>query len=182
MKTALLLIDLQNDYFPGGNAELVNPLPAVANANKILSYFRDHALPVFHIQHYATRPGATFFIPGTAGAAIHPLVAPMPDEQIIIKNFPNSFRDTPLLQALQAVSVERLVVCGMMTHMCVDATVRAAKDFGFSCTVLEDACATKSLQHTSGSIPAEYVHHAFIAALGYFYADIQTTEAFLNNC
>ena len=76
MKQALLLIDIQNDYFPGGAMELSGSLPAGMQAGKLLRLFRDKSLPIIHIQHLSTREGATFFVPNTGGVEIHETVAP----------------------------------------------------------------------------------------------------------
>jgi nicotinamidase-related amidase len=135
--------------------------------------------PVYHVQHLSTRPSTTFFLPNTAGIEIHPSVAPLPGEPVITKHFPNSFRETDLLERLKADGVSHLLVCGMMTSMCVDATVRAAFDLGFACTVVQDACATRDLTHDGETIPARQVHGAFLAALGAVYATIRTTDAIL---
>ncbi len=175
---ALLLIDIQNDYFAGGLNILFKSEEAVSNAKTVLDNFRAKGLPVFHVQHISLRAGSSFFLPGTKGAAIHPLLTPLASETLIIKHYPNSFRETKLLAELQAKSVGKVIICGMMTHMCVDATVRAARDFGFNCTVIGDACATKELQFKSKIINAESVHYSFLAALGGFYADITTANEF----
>jgi len=74
-----------------------------------------------------------------------------------------------------------LVICGMMTHMCIDATTRAAKDFGFECTVIGDACATKDLEIDGRHIMATDVHASFLAALSYFYSTVKTTKDYLYN-
>ncbi len=179
MKTALIIIDIQNDYFEGGENPLVGSLEASLRAKALLEDFRARALPVVHIRHLSTRPGSTFFIPGTPGAEIHANVAPVTGEKVIEKNFPNSFRDTSLLDYLHSESVNDLVVCGMMTHMCVEATVRAAKDFGVSCTVISDACATKDLEVGGRTVSAADVQTAFLAALNYFYATVLGTEEYL---
>ena len=179
MTTALILIDIQNDYFPGGAMELVGCAAAAQQARTLLDAFRERQLPVFHVRHIAARPGSTFFLPDTAGAEIHELVAPQPGEMVLVKHFPNSFRDTGLLLALEESSVDNLVICGMMTLMCVDATVRAAFDFGLSCTVAGDACATKALLFNGDEIPAKEVHGAFLAALGGVYAQVSTVREVL---
>ena len=176
MADALVLIDIQNDYFPGGAMELSGPVAAGTNAARVLSLFRDKGWPVFHVQHVAAQPGATFFLPGTPGADIHALVAPAPGEAVAVKHFPNSFRDTTLLDGLKAAGAKRLTVCGMMTHMCVDATVRAAFDLGFAVTVVHDACATRDLSFGGAVIPAAQVHGSFLAALGAVYAKVVGTE------
>lgn len=162
---ALLLIDIQNDYFPGGEMELNCAETAASQAAKVLQYFRDRRLPIVHIAHEGVRAGATFFLPGTEGQKIHPLVQPRTGESVLTKNFPNSFLGTPLLDHLRRLAVSRLVVVGMMTHMCVDATVRAAKDQGLHCTLVHDATATRDLAFAGNPVPAAQVQTAFIAAL-----------------
>ncbi len=179
MHTALLLIDLQNDYFPGGKNQLVGSAAAAQQARRLLDFFRQNALPVVHVQHLSTRPGASFFIPGTTGAEIYPLVQPQPGEIIIQKNHPNSFRQTTLLECLQDRRIARLVVSGMMTHMCLDAGVRAAVDHGFECWVAADACATKDLSFGGTLIPAAQVHAAFLAALSAAYAKVLSVDELL---
>ncbi len=176
---ALLLIDLQNDYFPGGKMELVNSEAAVAVAAELLTFFRERQLPVIHVQHLAVRPGATFFLPGTPGAEIHPTVQPLPDETVIQKNFPNSFRETGLLAHLQQGEIRSLVVAGMMTHMCLDAGVRAATDYGYACWVAADACATRDLKFGELVVPAQQVHAAFLAALQGAYARVMPAAGIL---
>lgn len=179
--TALLLIDIQNDYFENGANPLSGSLEASLNAKKVLNHFRSNHLPVVHIQHISARPGSTFFLPETSGAHIHVNVQPLDNEKTIVKHFPNSFRDTELQAFLAENNINELVVCGMMTHMCVDASVRAAKDYGFTCTVISDACATKNLEIQGKIIKAADVHNAFLAALGYFYSTVQTASEFLES-
>ena len=135
--------------------------------------------PVVHIQHVSTRPEATFFIPNTHGVEIHPNVSPGENELVITKGFPNSFINTPLLEKLKEKGVDSLVIVGMMTHMCVDTTTRAAKDLGFTCSLIGDACATKDLFIHDQSVKAQDVQNAFLAALSYFYATVVTTEEYL---
>ena len=165
MKTALLLIDIQNDYFPGGKMELQGPAEAARMANELLGCFRDHGLPTVHIQHVSIDPEATFFLPGDRGTDIHDIVAHYEGEPLVQKHYPNAFRETDLLESLQEREIERVIITGMMTHMCVDATARAAADLGFKVMVAEDACATRALSHRNTIIPAEHVQAAFLAAL-----------------
>ncbi|RJR40675.1 MAG: cysteine hydrolase [Deltaproteobacteria bacterium] len=180
MATALLLIDIQNDYFPGGKMELEGSLEASLRAGEILALFREKGLPVVHVQHLAARPGATFFLPNTEGVEIHPNVAPLPGEAVFQKSFPNSFRGTPLLDHLRERQADKIVVCGMMTHMCVDASVRAAFDYGFEVTVVHDACATRALTFGDQTIPAAQVQGAFLAALGFVYAKVVSAGDYLD--
>lgn len=179
MNTAFLIIDVQNDYFANGKMELEGSLEASQNAKKLLDFFRKKSVPVFHIQHISIKQGATFFLPDTEGAEIHPNVLPLSDEVVILKNFPNSFRNTQLMEHLKKNQIQRLIICGMMTHMCIDATVRAAVDFGFECILIDDACATRNLAFNDTVVPATHVHHAILAALNGTYAKIVSTEEFL---
>jgi len=174
MSTALLLIDIQNDYFPGGAMEVPDSVAAGGHAAELLAAFRQHRLPVVHIRHVSTRPGAGFLLPDTPGAEIHAGVAPTAGEPVIVKHFPNSFRDTALLDTLQRAGVKRLVICGMMTQMCVDATTRAAFDLGFQCGVAADACAARPQAFGGRTVAAADVHAAFLAALNGIYARVQT--------
>lgn len=171
---ALLLIDLQNDYFDGGAMRLEGSEAAVARAADLLAAARAAGRPVIHIQHLSTRPGATFFLPGTAGAEIHAAVAPREEETVIHKHFPNSFRDTALADTLRLMGVDHVVVAGMMTHMCVDSTVRAAADHGLRVTLAGDACATVTQRLGDTEIPAPTVHAAFLAALNGSFAKVTT--------
>jgi nicotinamidase-related amidase len=170
--TALLVIDIQNDYFPGGAMELEGADAAGAKAGEAIRKFRSRGLPVIHVRHLSTRPGSTFFLPGTKGAEIHAAVAPQGNEAVVEKNFPNSFRATKLQEQLTGLGIKNLVVAGMMTHMCVDASVRQAADLGYRVTLLGDACATRAQKIAGETIAARQVHLAFLAALNGFYAKV----------
>jgi nicotinamidase-related amidase len=176
MDTALILVDIQNDYFPGGAMELEGSVEAGFNASRLLAFFREKGLPVVHIRHVSVRPGATFFLPGTKGAQINEAVRPLEGEAVFEKHFPNSFRDTPLLEHLRGCGATQVAVCGMMTHMCVDATVRAAFDLGFGCLVAQDACATRALTYRGITVPAQAVQVSFMAALDAVYARVLDTD------
>jgi nicotinamidase-related amidase len=165
MNFALVLIDIQNDYFPGGKMELEGSIEAGSQAGRLLDHFRKSGQPIAHIQHLSRGPSAKFFNPDTEGVKIHETVIPWTGEKIFQKHYPNAFMDTGLMEYLKAEGVKRLVLAGMMTHMCVDATVRAAFDLGFSCRIAGDACATKTLKFQGQTIPAGQVHGAFLAAL-----------------
>lgn len=178
MRQGLIVVDIQNDYFSDGNLELVGVEQSAQNARRLLHEFRDRRSPIFHIQHISQQPGATFFLPGTEGSKIHESVAPQLGEPVIVKHFPNSFRDTHLLEYLKESKVEEVVICGAMSHMCIDATTRAAFDFGFQCTVIEDACATRDLEYHGKTVKAAEVHTAFMTALAAVYANVISIDEF----
>lgn len=180
MKQGLILIDIQNDYFTGGNLELVDMERASDNAKKLLASFRNSRLPLFHIQHISMQP-TTFFQPNTVGVEINERVLPQSDEIVIKKHFPNSFRETNLLKNLKNSVVEEVVICGAMSHMCIDATTRAAFDFGFNCIVIEDACTTRDLQHKGEIIEASKVHGAFMSALSARYAKVISVDEYTDH-
>src|SRR5258706_374543 len=115
-----------NQYFPGGKYPLVEPLAAAKNAYMLLQCFGERGEPHVHIQHISLEPDATFFIKGDSGSDIHDSVAHFEGEPIVYKHEPNSFLNTNLLELLKSWDIERVVIAGMMTHMCVDATSRAA--------------------------------------------------------
>jgi nicotinamidase-related amidase len=172
MKTGLILVDIQNDYYPGGSMELVGIREAGTKAKALLSFFRENRRPTYHIQHISGQENATFFRPDTPGAEIHDDIKPFPDERVIPKHYPNSFRETGLLEELNKDRIKRLIICGAMSHMCIDATTRAAFDLGFDCVVIQDACATRDLEFGGRTIAAELVHGSFMAALGSVYARV----------
>ncbi len=179
MKEALLLIDIQNDYFQGGKAELHKPMDALENAEMVLKKFRQSGTPVIHVQHVSINEGATFFLPDTQGVKIHERLVPLQNETVVVKHAPSSFYNTNLLDVIRENAITELVVCGMMSHMCIDTTVRACKDHGLKVMLLDDACATKNLKYRDTVIPAETVHRTFMAALNGMFASVMSTQEYL---
>jgi nicotinamidase-related amidase len=173
--TALLVIDVQAFYFPGGMVPLVEPEAATTNARQLVELFRKAGRPVIHVQHLpkeATTPDPTGIDPQYR---IHPDVLPSDGEVVIGKHHANAFRDTGLLATLRGLGATRLVICGMQTHMCVEAAVRAAADLGFEVIVARDACATRALTHEGVEVPAAQVHAAALAAMASSYATVVST-------
>lgn len=179
MPRTLLIIDIQRDYFSGGAYPLVEPEAAAEAARRVLDSFRDAGNPVIHMKHVWDAPDAEFMRPGTEGIEIHPIVAPAEGELVLEKTSPNSFVDTPLEEGLKQRDPDELVVAGMMSSMCVDATVRAAADLGFSPTVVHDACAAPDLQFNGVDVPGAAVHAAFMAALADGYAEVTSAAELL---
>lgn len=180
-KTALVLIDIQNDYFDGGKWPVANMQLIAANAAAILTFARKEGLSVFHIRHESPSETAPFFRPGTRGAQIHESVKPQDNEPVITKHRPNSFFETSLKQQLKAANITDLLICGAMSQMCVDATTRAGVDLGYAVTVIEDACGAKEQVFNEREIPAHDVHAAFMAPLAMSYARVIDTQSFLTD-
>lgn len=175
-QTALILIDIQNDYFDGGLKPLERMDAAAANAARLLESAREQNVPIFHIRHIAASTDAPFFRPGAEGSEIHEIVQPVPGEAVIEKSRPNAFIGTNLEAALRGVGAEHLTICGAMSQMCVDATVRAAADMGFDVTVVEDACAAASVDFGGVLVSAEMVHAAIMAPLAASYGKVVRTD------
>jgi nicotinamidase-related amidase len=179
MARALVIVDIQKDYFPGGKMELVGSDAAAERAHELLAAFRASGEPVFHIQHVWDAEDAPFFAPGTDGVEIHPTLLPQGDERHIVKHEANSFLGTPLEEELRRADASDVVICGMMTSMCVDASARAAADLGFNTSIAADACAAPDLRSGGELITGDVVHKAFLAALGSMVADVRPTSELL---
>lgn len=171
MKEALIIIDVQNDYFPGGSYELHNSYEAEKVIMKLIEESHSNNRPIIYIKHINS-PNDSFFIEGTWGCEISERIKPAPCDKIITKYYPNAFFETELHEYLNALKVEKLIICGMMTHMCVDTTVRAAMDFGYAVDVVEKACTTKDLTFQGKVIPAETVQRTYMASLEGVFANI----------
>lgn len=172
MPSALLLIDIQNDYFPGGRMELKGINAASAAAAELLDTFCSQKSPLVHVRHVFPSSEALFFRPQTPGSEIHSSVAPLAGEALVTKQHVNSFQQTDLKAILDRAGVDSLVICGAMSHMCVEGTTRAAADLGYQCLVIHDACATCDQVFDGRKIPAEDVHGTAMSTLGFAYAKV----------
>ncbi|MHB8303372.1 MAG: cysteine hydrolase family protein [Acidobacteriaceae bacterium] len=177
---ALIVVDIQNDYFPGGRWTLSGMETAADNAARLISAARTTGDMVVHIRHEFETDDAPFFKPGSEGAAIHAKARNLENEHVVLKHFINSFRETDLKEVLERNEIEEVVICGAMSHMCVDAITRAADDFGYKVTVIHDACASRDLEFDGVRVPAAQVHAAFMAALSFGYATVNSTDDHLS--
>lgn len=178
MNTALVIIDIQNDYFPQGKCELFQSEQALKVTKRLLEHFRERKLPIFYVQHISPE-GAAFFLPNTKGVQLHKEIEPLGSEYIIVKHTPNGFHETTLQEKLTSLSIKNLVMCGMMTHMCVDTTVRAAKDLGHLVTLISDACATKDLEWNGRKLPASLINDVYMASLNGKFATVMSSTDYL---
>lgn len=175
-KRALVVVDMQNDYFQGGKCELDGMEAAAENAVFLMEKFRAHGWPVVHVRHEFKDDEAPFFRPGSDGAGVHPSLKEVDGEPVVIKHQINGFKDTPLQKILEELDVERLLICGAMSHMCIEALTRSAADLGFYCAIAHDACATMDLEFNGVIVPAGQVHAASMASLGFGYAYVASTD------
>lgn len=167
-KTALLVIDVQNDYFPQGKMELFRAEQALIHVNRLEDTFIKNNQPIIYIQHIANQANAPFFEAGTEGVALHSGLRIQADSIVIEKHYPNSFFQTTLKAELEQLGVDKLVISGMMTHMCVDATSRAAAELGYQPTIIAEATATRQLSYADRTVQAEDVQTACLSAFQMF--------------
>ncbi|MFO2464507.1 cysteine hydrolase [Pseudomonas sp. 15FMM2] len=177
-KQALILIDIQNDYFPQGKWPLDGVEAAADKAQQLLQTFRQAGDTVIHVRHEFESDEAPFFTPGSEGAHLHPKVLNENNEPVVLKHSVNAFRATNLRELLEQRSITELVVVGSMSHMCIDGVVRAAADMGYKVTVIHDACATRDLEFNGMTIPAAQVHGAYMASLAFGYASVVSADEF----
>ena len=180
MKKALIIIDMQNDYFENGSMELVSINEALIQTNKLIKYAREKEYKIYFVQHFATKEGATFFVPNTIGVELHKDLE-IQNDMIIKKNYPNSFRDTNLQKELENENISELIICGAMTHMCIDTTVRAGFDLGYKIELASDACATKNLSFKDEIVKAKDVQKSYMCALGSVFCEVKDANEIIND-
>lgn len=169
--SALVIIDCQQEYVDGAF-----PLTGVQNAllqvSKLLKRARANKTPIFHIAHKGQKGGV--FDREEGGKGVFALEAsPEEGESVIEKLLPNSFAGTSLQTQLELAGRKELLLCGFMTHMCVNSTARAALDLGYRTTIVSNACATRDLPGLSEEvIPAELIHKVNLASLADRYSVI----------
>jgi nicotinamidase-related amidase len=171
IKTALLIVDIQNFYFPGEKPGLVNAEQASLNAKEILNIFREKNQLVVHVRHQSKK-----------GFEIHKNVEPAANEKVITKQEVNCFLGTDLLEYLKSNDISRLVIIGMQTQMCVEAAIRAGHDLGFECVVIPEACATRDLMFNNRVVKAEDVQTSTLATIADGgYGEIADLKTFKEN-
>lgn len=181
MKTALVISEIQNDYFSQGRAPLEKSQEILQRIIPILRTAREKKYPIVHLQHQETSPNAYHFLPCTRGVQFHPTVLPERGEIVIKKHYANGFKDTLLLPTLKKLGVQHLVFVGMKLQGAIDATVRAAYDLDYFCTVIYDACAAEAIEFNQTVVNAAQVQAAFLSALRPHYANVLSTEMWIQS-
>jgi nicotinamidase-related amidase len=178
-KTALLVIDAQQEYFaPIGKIVLPEGPQAVARIADLLAWARAQGVPVIHVVHESRRPNPTTFAPGSPALEIHPAARPAPGEPVLTKHLPGSFTNTALEDHLRRHGVEQVIVSGFMTQMCCDTTAREAAHRGFKVLMAADAMAAMPVKGPDGGvIPADQVHRTHLGSLNGFLATVTTSPA-----
>ncbi|CAD5199753.1 cysteine hydrolase family protein [Pseudomonas sp. FEN] len=170
---SLLIIDAQKEYLSGPLA-LSGMGAAVDNIKQLVAAARQAGRPIVHIRHLGT-VGGLFDPQGERGEFI-PGLEPQGDETLIGKLLPSAFHGTGLEKHLQDLGSLDLIVCGFMSHSSVSTTVRAAKNLGFRCTLVEDACATRDLPYKGEIISAAQVQRTEMAIMADNFATLAQTK------
>ncbi|MNM60665.1 Streptothricin hydrolase [compost metagenome] len=173
---SLVIIDAQKEYL-SGPLGLSGMDEAVMNIAKMLEAARKAGRPIIHVRHLGT-VGGMFDPQGPRGEFI-PGLEPQGDEVIIEKRMPNAFKNTTLHETLQKYGHLDLIVCGFMSHSSVSTTVRRAKDYGYRCTLVEDASATRDLAFKDGVIPAAQIHQCEMAVMADNFACVAPTASLI---
>ena len=172
--TALLLVDIQNDYWlpPREPRERF-----VRAAQELLQLARDSGMLVVHVQHARRGSGKGGFELGTEGFEVHECVQPLPGEPRVVKHTASSFYETELDDLLHTFGIDSVVVCGMQTQKCCDTTTRAAKARGYHCYFVTDAVETFDLTGPDGVvIDRDEIARVTFAVLHNGFADVVGLE------
>lgn len=178
MKRALLVIDVQNEYFTG-QLPVTYPEGSMANILKAINAAQDNSIPVVVIQHTAPQENSKTFRKGTEGWKLHPEISAESYDHLVEKNLPGSFTGTDLEQWLRERGIDTLVITGYMTQMCCDTTARQAAHLGFAVEFLSDATGTLQISNYAGTVTAEELHKAILVTQAMRFSKVMTTEAWM---
>lgn len=178
--TALIVIDFQLEYFEGGRLPIPDGRAAMTKAQQLVAFAGTHHMPVFHVQHVGQTGGPLFAKDGER-VAFHPDILPAPHHHVVQKTTTSSFASTDLHAQLRERKIRTLIICGLMTHMCVSTTSRDAKPLGYQVLVAADACATRDIDAwDGGTISHMDLHRAALTELSDSFAEVLTTERILS--
>ncbi|MDN3711680.1 isochorismatase family protein [Paracoccus cavernae] len=177
-KTALLVIDFQNEYFTGA-LPIPNGKAALENARRLIAHADEAGMPVYHIQHVLPA-GMPIFAEDSATSDFHPDAQPGPKHKRIAKQQISAFPGTDLDRELKAAGIETVLVTGLMTHACVAGAARDAVPLGYQVVVAADACATRALDTADGDqVGHDQLHRAALASIDDVFGAVMPTEAIL---
>lgn len=173
-KTALLVIDFQNEYFTG-KMPIPDGAAALANARGLIEFADEHNMPVFHIQHVAPA-GSPVFAKDGETVKLHPDMQPRARDVVLQKTTVSVFGSTDLDKRLKSAGIESLIISGLMTHACVAGAARDAAPLGYNVLVASDASATRAITRLNGdSIDKDALHQAALAEVEDTFGDVMST-------
>ncbi|MRS21007.1 isochorismatase family protein [Enterobacteriaceae bacterium RIT692] len=178
-QTAVIVIDIQNEYFPGGKMPIPDGMQALNNSKRLVAFAHKNNMPVFFVQHLGEADGP-LFAKGSRFAEFHKDLQPAKGDRVISKATPSSFVGTDLQKQLDSLGIKQLIVTGLMTHMCVSSTARDAVPLGYSVIIPEDATATRDLATWDNKVVDHKVlQQAALAGVADVFAEIKTTDQVL---
>jgi nicotinamidase-related amidase len=179
-KRALIVIDVQNEYFDGA-LPISDPPPetSLENIGRAMEAASGSGVPVIVVRHTDDEPDAPIFRQGSHAWELHPEIERRARDHLVEKTLPGSFTGTPLGDILASAGIDTVSITGYMTHMCVDTTAREAAHRGLSVEILNDATGTLPLSNSGGSATGEELHRATLVAQGQFFADVLSTDEWL---
>lgn len=178
VKQALLVIDVQNEYFTG-RMPLVYPPGSLENVLRAMDAAIENEIPVIVVQHTAPQPDSSVFIKGTDGWSLHPEVKKRSNSMVIEKHLPGSFTGTDLDAWLKSRDIDTIVIAGYMTHMCCDTTARQAMHLGYAVRFLSDATGTLSINNDTGAVSAEELHKAVLVVQNSRFSEVLTAREWI---
>ena len=179
-KRALIVIDVQNEYFDGALPITDPPSEqSLENIGRAMEAATEAGVPVIVVRHGTKDASEGIFLEGSHAWELHPEVERRARDFLIDKTLPGSFTDTELGSVLEDAGVDTVAITGYMTHMCVDTTSRQAAHLGLAVEILSDATGTLPLENSGGSALGEELHRATLVAQGQFFADVVSTEDWL---
>ena len=178
-RRALLVIDVQNEYFTG-RLPVTHPEGSLGNILDAMDAASASGIPVIAVQHTVTTPERPLFRKGSTEWALHPEVAKRACGLLVEKTLPGSFTGTNLEAWLRERDVDTVVISGYMTQMCCDTTARQAFHLGFGVEFLSDASGTLAVSNDAGSVTAEELHRAVLVTQGMLFSKVMTTGAWIS--
>ena len=179
MKRALLVIDVQNEYFTG-KLPVSYPQGSLDQITRAMSAARAMGIPIVLIQHSAPQADSATFRRASKAWELHPAIAQQPHDVLLEKTLPGSFTGTQLEAWLRERAIETVVISGYMTQMCCDTTARQALHLGFGVEFLSDATGTLAFQNSAGAVSAEELHRAILVTQQIRFSEVLSTDAWIN--
>jgi nicotinamidase-related amidase len=179
MPSALLVIDVQDEYFSGG-LPVSHPTGSLDNILAAMDAAHDRGVAVVLVRH-TSPPGGPFFQVGAPQWNLLPQVMERPHDLLLDKHLPGSFTGTNLEEWLRQRGINEVVICGYMTQVCCDTTSRQAFHRGFTVQFLSDATGTLDIKNEAGSVTAEELHLAILVTQAMRFAKVVSTDQWIQS-
>lgn len=178
-KTALLVIDAQNEYFDG-KVPIPDGAAALEHIREAIDAAEHAGMHVVYVQHEVLQRERGIFLRGTHGFDLHPRLKPRSQDPLIVKNYPGAFAQTNLDEVVRANGITQLAISGYMTHMCCDTTAREGFQRNLKVLFLNDATATRDVEHPNlGKVGHTDLHRATLLTQASMFAEVLPTNAFV---